>query len=160
MRVFDASSIVWAWDQYPESLFPPLWKLMEIEIHAGEIVIPEVAMREIGHVSPDCHAWLTTAGLTPAPITNEALSAARQIKAQLGIVDDNYHSNGVDENDILVIAVARTFAAELVSEEAVQRSLPVNKARYRIPAACGLPSARVKCIRFVDYLKSFGRPIQ
>ncbi len=39
---------------------------------------------------------------------NAALQEAVQIKGHLGIVNDQYNSDGVGENDIIIIAVCRT----------------------------------------------------
>jgi len=32
MSLFDASSIIYAWDNYPPELFPPLWDWLEEEL--------------------------------------------------------------------------------------------------------------------------------
>ena len=53
MKVFDASSIIHAWDDYPFEQFPPLWDWMSEQIDAGEIVIPRVALDEVAQISPD-----------------------------------------------------------------------------------------------------------
>ena len=159
MRVFDASAIVWAWDEYPAVLFPGLWTLLASEAAAGTIVIPSSAMKEIGDVSPDCHEWLKDCGLKPHPMSNASLRFAQTIRSALGIVGEAYHPKGVDENDIFIIATAMELGLPLVSEEALQLNLPSTLKRYKIPATCGLPEVRVKCIRFIDYLRSFNKPI-
>ena len=58
MPVFDASSMMYAWDNYPESQFPPLWNWIESEINNNRLSMPSVAVDEVGHKAPDCKAWL------------------------------------------------------------------------------------------------------
>ena len=159
MRVFDASAIVWAWDEYPATLFPALWTLLATEVAAGNIVVPASAMKEIGDVSPDCHEWLKQNGLKAQPMSNVSITIAQNIKFKLGIVGDAYHPKGVDESDIFIIATAKAMKLPLVSQEAVQLNLPSPLTRCKIPATCSLPGVSVKCIRFIDYLKSFNKPI-
>ena len=156
MRVIDASSIVHAWDTYPVNIFPPLWAWIEDECLAGELCIPRPAMDEVGHVSPDCEAWLRKSGIKVLPVTNSVLVEARRIQAALGITNDNYHPAGVDENDILIIATARTASGVLISNESKQPSLPENFLRYKIPAVCA-QFAPPPCVNFLDHLKQSGQ---
>jgi hypothetical protein len=58
MQVFDASSMIYAWDNYPISQFPPLWEWMASQIEAKELVMPSVAFDEVNHKTPDCGEWL------------------------------------------------------------------------------------------------------
>ncbi|MHA6205107.1 DUF4411 family protein [Dyella soli] len=154
MRVFDASSIIYGWDNYPIQMFPRLWLWLEDEIAAGRVGIPEVAYDEVGHMSPDCHAWLKAAHVQVIDITEATLQAASAIKDMLGVQADAYHADGVDENDLLVIACARVHGHELVSDEKDQPVLPQNKKRYKIPAVCKQPGVMVPCANFLGYLKA------
>lgn len=156
MPVIDASSMVYAWDNYPLWLFPPLWEWLEDALLAGELRIPQPAMDEIQHVAPDCAKWLRDIGARVLPMTNEILQEAQAIKAKLGIADDQYHADGVDENDILIIATARVHQAQLVSNESKQPNLPVNLKKYKIPAVCA-QFAPPPCINFLDYIKQSGK---
>lgn len=154
MRVFDASSIVYAWDNYPVDQFPRLWLWLGDEVNAGHILMCQVCFEEVEHVSPDCARWLSSQHMTPLEISNEIAAQALAIKGALGIQNDHYHPNGVDENDIIAIAAARILAAELVTDEARQPNLPLDLRRYKIPAVCGLPSVQVVSRNFLEFIKA------
>src|SRR5690349_3688573 len=99
MRAIDASSLIYAWDNYPLSHFPRLWEWLSDEIEKGELYTPNVAFIEVGHKVPDCSAWLVECECTVAKETHQILNAALAIRHVLGIQNDKYHPNGVDEND-------------------------------------------------------------
>ena len=153
MQVFDASSMIYAWDNYPVRQFPPLWEWMASQIEAKQLVMPSVAFEEVQHKTPDCGEWLKDNNLEQLAISNAILQDAKRIKGLLGIVDDNYHAKGVGENDILIIATARLHRAELVSDEERQPTTPQVPAKRKIPAVCALPTVSVSCINFLEYIK-------
>lgn len=156
MRIFDASSIIYAWDNYPIGIFPRLWDWIAEEVNSQNIVISTVALDEVSHVSPECGMWLKDNEINQIPVSNSILNTAMEIKEKLGITDDNYNSKGVGENDILIIASAKIIGAELVSDEEFQNNLPPTLARYKIPATCKLPSVSVSCINFLGLIKNSG----
>jgi predicted nucleic acid-binding protein len=156
MRVFDASSMIYAWDNYPVRQFPPLWEWMASQIEAKQLVMPSVAFEEVQHKTPDCGEWLKDNNLEQLAISNAILQDARRIKGLLGIVDDNYHPKGVGENDILIIATARQHGAELVSDEERQTNLPQVSSKRKIPAVCVMQTVSVSCINFIEYIKASG----
>lgn len=156
MQIFDTSSMVHAWDNYPYEQFPPLWLWIEEQIDGAQIAMSAVAMEEVENVSPDCHSWLKKVGVTVIPVSNEILNISMEIKHLLEIVDDKYHADGVGENDILIIATAKSLGVALVSDEGQQATLPKLIARYKIPAVCNLQSVDVVCKNFIDYLKLSG----
>ncbi len=86
-------------------------------------------------------------------INNTILQDAMRIKGLLGIVGDSYHSKGVGENDILIIAIARAHKAELVSDEERQTIQPKEPSKRKIPAVCAMNTVAVPCINFIDYIK-------
>lgn len=156
MRVFDASSMIYAWDNYPIGQFPGLWEWMASQIEAKQVMMPRVAFDEVGHKSPDCSEWLKENNIEILPVSNAILLGTMQIKNSLGIVDDNYHAKGVDENDLLIIATASENHVELVSDEAKQPGVPQNLSKRKIPAVCAMASVNVSCINFIEYIKASG----
>jgi hypothetical protein len=154
--VIDASAIVYAWDNYPIDQFPPLWEWVEDDCRTGDLCIPQPAMEEVGHVSPDCAQWLRSVGISVLPVTNAILVDANGIKNGLGITNDQYHPDGVDENDLLIIATGRCEGAVLISNEGRQANLPLNTRKYKIPAVCG-QIAPPPCINFLDHIKASQR---
>ena len=153
MQVFDASSMIYAWDNYPVRQFPPLWKWMAVQIKEKKLVMPSVAFEEVVNKTPDCGAWLVQNNLAELEISNAIVQDAMHIKELLCIVGDNYHSRGVGENDILIIATARAHKAELVSEEERQPTMPKELSKRKIPAVCGIKEIAVPCINFIEYIK-------
>jgi len=76
MQVFDASSIIYAWDNYPEAQFPKLWHWMADQMSQGNIVMPEVAFKEVAHVAPDCANWLDANNLAQLPMNDQIIQEA------------------------------------------------------------------------------------
>lgn len=152
MQVFDASAIVYAWDNYPAAQFPGLWRWIAAQIDDHGIVMPSVALTEVGHVSPECHQWLSDNSIGTLPMTDTILQDALRIKNLLGIVSDRY-GGGVDENDLMIIATARAARVRVVSNEAVQPGLPKIMANYKIPAVCAMDGVKVECLDFVGFVK-------
>ncbi|MFM5335809.1 DUF4411 family protein [Aeromonas enteropelogenes] len=151
MQVFDASSIIYAWDNYPIEQFPILWKWLAERVQQGAIQMPQVAVEEVGHKYPECANWLSQAGLHKLPVNEVILLEALRIKHLLGI-EDKYGS-GVDENDLFIIATAKAHDCELVTDESFQLTPNKLKANWKIPAVCRMDDVRVTCTSFLSYLK-------
>lgn len=152
MQVFDASSMLYAWDNYPVAQFPGLWTWMADRVAQGVIRMSEVAVEEVGHKAPECVAWLKEAGLQKMPVTEAIVLEAFRIKGLLDIEEDKYGS-GVDENDLYIIATAKLHACELVTDEAFQPSASKQKRNWKIPAVCNMESIQTPWIDFLDYIK-------
>jgi len=152
MQVFDASSMIYAWDNYPIRQFPGLWEWMATQIDEKRLVMPSVAFQEVAHKTPECANWLEKTDIKQLEITNTIMKDAMRIKKLLGIKGDNYHSKGVGENDIFIIATARDHSAELVSNEGMQK-IPDILAKKKIPAVCAMKEVDVLCINFLKFIK-------
>ncbi|MCB1960215.1 MAG: DUF4411 family protein [Rhodocyclaceae bacterium] len=152
MQVFDASSMIHAWDNYPILQFPALWNWMADRVAQGVIQMSEVAAEEVGHKVPECVNWLKDVGLQKLPVTEAILLEAMRIKELLEIEEDRYGS-GVDENDLIIIATAKIHNVELVTNEGVQTALPVQKRKYKIPAVCKMHTVKVPSLDYLLYLK-------
>ena len=157
MHMFDASSTIYGWDNYPLAQFPRLWDWLGSQIGAGLVTLSETADKEVCSKLAICGQWLKDQGLAVVVNTPATLQEASQIKTLLDIVGDDYHSDGVGENDLLIIASAKTEGATLVSDEKKQPNLPPNRRRYKIPAVCAYLNSPVRCESFLEYIKSSGQ---
>lgn len=154
MQVFDASSLIYAWDNYPLAQFPGVWNWLEDQIEARTIKTSQVALGEVLDIAPDCHAWLTARNIESLPVTNQITQQALTIKGLLGIVNDSYHAKGVGENDLLILSTAKVHQFDLVSDEAVQNNPPNEPRKRKIPAVCAMQQVQVNCQSFVEFLKA------
>lgn len=152
MPVFDTSSIIYAWDNYPIQQFPGLWDWIGERIDDATITMPSVALGEVHSNASECWQWLRDANLQTHEINNAILQESLRIKNLLGIIDDKY-GGGVGENDILIIATASVVGKELVTNEAWQANLPQNLLKYKIPAVCSLADVDVPWMDFLEYIK-------
>jgi predicted nucleic acid-binding protein len=155
MQVFDASSMIYAWDNYPVHQFPGLWEWMASQIEAKYLTMSSVAFDEVVNKTPECGEWLRDYAVEQFEISNIILQDALRIKDLLGIFGDKYHAKGVGENDLLIIATARANGAELVSNESKQK-LPDIPAKRKIPSVCAMNEVRVPCLDFIEYIKRSG----
>lgn len=153
MPVFDASSLIYAWDNYPEPQFPAVWEWIASQFTAGGFVLPSVAHEEVGYKTPECVDWLRAHAVTITAISNSIIQEATRVKSLLGIVDDRYSPKGVDESDLFIIATAKLRGLELVSDEARQNDIPRIPANMKIPAVCALPTVAVPCLNFIELIK-------
>jgi hypothetical protein len=155
MQVFDASSMIHAWDNYPFEQFPGLWDWIAEEVKASRLVIPRPILDEINHRTPECAVWLKQNSVELVAITDAILQEAFRIKKLIGIEDDNYHPKGVDENDLFVIATAKILSADVISNEGRQ-SKPDEPRKVKIPAVCAMSEVSLTCVNFLEYLKRGG----
>lgn len=153
MRVLDASSIIYAWDNYPPAIFPPLWAWMGQCMREGGLMIPAVAFEEVQRKTPECAGWMLDQPVTRLPMTDAILLDAFRIKGLIGVVGDRYHPKGVGENDLLIIATARAHQATLVTDEERQLNPPKEPRRVKIPAVCARLDVAVPCENYLEFIK-------
>jgi len=149
----DASSIIYAWDNYPIEQFPRLWEWLCEEIGEGSLCISRVAFDEVKNKSEECSTWMQSCNIQKFSVTVDILKTAVKIHELLGIENENYHPKGVGENDIIIIATAKIMDTVLISNEALQIGMPQDRRKYKIPAVCFLNDVSVECIDFLKYLK-------
>ena len=152
MQAFDASSMLYAWDNYPIEQFPRLWMWVADQLKQGQLRMSEVALVEVSHKYPACCNWLKHQGIQKLPVTEAIMKEALLMKDLLGIVGEKYGA-GVDENDLIIIATAKINHCELVTDEAFQPSLNKLKPNWKIPAVCNMESMGVPWLGFLAYLK-------
>ncbi|HHE32049.1 MAG TPA: DUF4411 family protein [Chlorobaculum parvum] len=153
MRVFDASSIIHAWDNYPVKQFPGLWNWMAEQMSDKNIVIPRVAFDEITNKTAECTDWLKSARVEKLEVNNAIAQEALRIRGLLGISGDAYHPKGVGENDIFIIAIASIHQAVLISNEGRQQRLPDIPKKRKIPAVCTMNEVAIPCISFLEFIR-------
>ena len=152
MQTLDASSIIYAWDNYPLSQFPGLWRWLTVQISLAELTIPAVALTEVVAKSPDCVAWLKSGNIQTLQESAKSLVLAAQIQTAIGVVDGRYGA-GVKGNDVRIIAIAKIANAELLTDEKTQPGRPKNLLNYKIPAVCDLKIVGVAHVNFLEYIK-------
>ena len=153
---FDASGIIHAWDNYPIGNFPPFWDWIEAEIGNDAFAISEIAFDEVKNKAPECADWLKNKGIRKISLSDDVLVKAAEFKTLLGVVAENYHSDGVGENDLLIVAAAYLENAILLTEERRQNILPVQKRKYKIPAVCALVEIGVSCNNVRELIAASG----
>ncbi len=154
MLIVDASSIVYGWDNYPINKFPTMWEWISSEIESQVLSISAIALSEVGHVCPECELWLKNQSINIHAVTNDILLGALKISHLHGIKDGLYHSKGFDEKDAIIMATAAKLDAVLISNEDKQINPPKEVKKTKIPRACSHPSISIRCINFLDYIKS------
>lgn len=157
MQAFDASSIVYAWDNYPPDQFPALWRWLSGEVKAKRLVVCEIALGEVQQKFPDPFNWMKNQEIEVITMTADALQVAASIKSELGIEGEKFYGKGVGESDILIIASAYVEGHELISNEERQPKVPRAGRNMKIPAVCDLESISVPCKSFVELLKQSGK---
>lgn len=156
LPVIDASSILRAWDEYPTAQFPGFWRWIAGEVIARRWQMAFANVGEVAHKSPECAAWLRAQELSVLPVTQAIATSALAIRTQLGIEAEGYHRDGVDENDVLLIATCGEHALECMSDESLQNYLPANMRRYKIPAVCGLRGVDVAWTNLIQAIRQAG----
>ena len=165
MYMFDTSSMVYAWDDYPKDQFSCLWDWMGEQIKKRELRMSETVYNEL---EGERYQWIKQCGLKPDPNTDTVARYAAQIESKLGKPKSpEQNIKGVSANDILIIAavivlnqnkIVYSKEVVLVSNEGKQFNIPGELYNYKIPLVCAsLPTLcalpKIRCINFAEYLK-------
>lgn len=135
--MMDASSALHGWDEYPIAVFPELWRWLKRRIENNDISIIKANFEEVRHRNFECHEWLNKeAGIEVISPDDAITQMAYSLSDKLGIVGNKYHPKGINYNDLLLIATAYVRQSDIITNEEEQSDLPVNPARYKIPAVC------------------------
>lgn len=153
---FDASGIIYAWDEYPIANFPKFWEWIATQITAGNCAISQVALDEVNHKYEECAKWLREKGIRQIGLTNDILTLASEIKALLDIEEELY-GTGVDENDLIIIASAKIEVDVVLTQESRQALDPFRKKKnYKIPAVCELSEVDVRHQNVREWIQASG----
>lgn len=154
---FDASGIIYAWDEYPIANFPKFWEWIDAQIRADNCSISQVALDEVSHKYEECAKWLRDKGIRQIGLTDEILRSASEIKTLLEIEEEAYGA-GVDENDLMIIAAAKIEADVVLTQESRQPFDPNRKKKnYKIPAVCELPEVDVQHQNVREWIQASGQ---
>lgn len=153
-KLIDASSAIYAWDNYPIEIFGTLWcRFIGQQIKSGLIKITETNIKEVEKSSPDCYKWLKENNISSLRATNNEIQEVNKLSSRLGIQNSKYRA-GVNYNDLLLIATAYTNEREVITNEACQPSRPKVKANYKIPLVCmEICCPPIKTFSFIKWLK-------
>lgn len=89
MHMFDASSMIYGWDNYPLTQFPGLWDWLGGQVIAQSVTISETAHDEVRGKLPDCGNWLKKQQVNVVVNNTGILQEATSIKALLQITGNN-----------------------------------------------------------------------
>lgn len=157
MHTLDASSILYAWDNYPPNIFPPLWTWLGKEIASHELTISVVAFEEVQHKAPECADWLKTNNILRLAMSNDVVQYAARLQSLIGVINDAYNPKGVDENDLLIIAAAKIYGGKLITNESRQLGKQPIPAKCKIPAVCDMDGGKVRALNFLEYIRESGQ---
>ena len=139
------------WENYPihAEYFDQFWDWIKTKIKDKEYCISKTISNEVSKKHSECYKWFKEKNILIHEDENkQILKQAMGIKASLGIKDDHYSTKGgVNEKDILIIATAKNYNLQLVTEEARQTDAPSReKKNYKIPLVCKKNNISYCCI--------------
>ena len=114
----DASSLIYAWDEWPIDRNPALWAWIAGQISTGLLQTAEGVYAEMKSESPDSHAWVHAAGMIVVPSDyGNIYQEAERLADDYRIHEGKPSKHGVDMNDLLLIATTGEFGGRAVSNE-------------------------------------------
>ncbi len=146
----DASAVIDLWDNYPihRQMFDDMWQWFDEKVTDGTFCISDIALQETKNKitydklvqdRPKAQYFLDILKkIAVSQKSAQDFQLVLSIKEQLDIQEEQYHPDGVGENDLFIIAIAHRGRAILVSNEKYQAMPPQNKSKYKIPAVCNM----------------------
>ncbi len=162
MYHLDASAVIDLWDNYPihRQMFDDMWQWFDEKVTDGTFCISDIALQEtkskitydkLVQEKPKAQHFLDILNkITVSQKSVQDIPLVLDIKQQLDIQEEQYHADGVGENDLFIVAIAHKDQAILVSNEKYQAILPQNKSKYKIPAVCNMIG--ISCINLQKML--------
>ncbi len=160
----DANVLITGWNvTYPPRIFMPLWS--QIATHAASIVIIKPVYDEIDPIAVQhkklsqeeqrelypLRVWLEETSFQVATPDDESSLLSLRMEREYEVINA---SKGADQNDITIIAYARTHELTVVTLESEQKQLPRKKSNYKIPLICS--EKKIPCITFISLLDRLG----
>ena len=132
MVMFDTSSLIHAWNVYPQKQFPKFWEWLFHNIKNQDIIFSQIVKQELK--TEELVEYIKEAKPKFITPNNEIIQTAKEIKKFLDLKDGE-KGNGVGEEDIFIMATALVQKLNLVTNEAIQREKDARKRNYKIPRA-------------------------
>lgn len=160
--LIDASSFKELWERkYPPTTFPSLYiklepLILERDIHCIQPVFAEIRKPSDIVQGKSLREWLEDISMKKESFI---IPPGKDEEEQAMGLSIEYRSkgksqDGVSENDLLMVAVAKVRGWTVVTEERKQDSRPKEKKKYKIPLVC--LEQKVRCINLLEFIQELG----
>ncbi len=157
--LIDASAAIAMWEEmYPPENFPTFYALMgqkflALNIYFVKPVFDEIEKTQGKLGDDDLIAWLkkTLGEKSFINTLNQGTSERVNEYTVTYLGEGGAKREGVDLNDLLLVATAKEYGFTIVTQEGIQSSPPKKKEKYKIPAVC--QKEEVRCINLIEFIK-------
>ena len=170
--LIDTSVAIAMWrEMYPPENFPTFYvrmrqKFLALNIHFARPVFDEIEYTQEKLEGDDLRAWLEKISDEKEGFIKNSnqrideradeLNADYSIEKTVELIadypsEDDTDKEGVDRNDLLLIAMAKEYGFTIVTQEKEQSPPPKKKEKYKIPAVC--QKEEVRCINLIEFIK-------
>jgi hypothetical protein len=133
---------------YPEDVFPSMWKKLAECVAAGAIKCSEEVYVELEKKDDGLHDWLKARKEVLVPIDEEIQRIVSELLEKHPRLVDTHRNRS--QADPFVIATAERLKGVVVTGEKPRGKLDIPK----IPDICEL--RQIRCITFLDMLRELG----
>lgn len=160
----DANILITAWFRdYPPHIFQPIWD--QLAGHKTSIVLIKPIFDEIDPMASSdlklsidekrkkypLRTWITENKFSATAISDAVKSESLNLEMHY---ETNDNPKGANQNDITLIAFAKTEGGTVVTFEENQPQIPGKKCNYKIPLIC--QDQGVECKNFVEMIDLLG----